>query len=421
MRWLSPISLALVLWSCGGSDAATGLNNPDPDPLPLDVVFTRADLGTLGGEFSYAADINGADVIVGWSQTAAGATHAFRWSAGSGMVDLGTLPGDATSRAVAILDGASGDILGMSGENGRWTPVIWNASGSARALPITFASNPANTLPQDFNSRGEVVGSDAGALQRGWIWSQTGGKHDLSANANAGSNESNAAAVTGSGIVLFTSNSTSCTRNATCWRTYLWSKNSGYSDLGTPDNNPEASVTGLGVSENGSVVGWASAGGTASPYLWTPEKGFTRLANYATGQGIYGYATAINSSGTIVGGDLEPVSGSIVASAWLASGSIIRLSPIDPYPSVAVAVNNSSTIAGWATLSSGANHAVVWRPSVKASGATINAPIGVATRVVSVNAPCLAKTRLITSRQALFECVIDADSERAIQNTKRSP
>lgn len=54
----------------------------------------------------------------------------------------------------------------------------------------------------------------------------------------------------------------------------------------------------------------------------------------------YGYATAVSSSGTVVGAAFEPAWGSIVASTWLANGTIVKLSPDDPNPSVAVAVND---------------------------------------------------------------------------------
>ena len=58
---------------------------------------------------------------------------------------------------------------------------------------------------------------------------------------------------------------------------------------------------------------------------------------------------AVNSGGAIVAAQ-EPASGSIVATTWPVAGGIVRLSRDDPNPSVAVAINNVGTVAGWATV-----------------------------------------------------------------------
>ena len=252
------------------------------------ISVTRVDLGTLGGASSYAADVNSGNTVVGWSETSAGATHAFRWSA-AGMVDLGTLPGDAMSRAVAVLDGGSSTIA----------------------------------LPTRFNARGDVVGSDAGGFQHGWVWSETHGKYDLSANVQGGSNEGSASAVTSSGLVVLTTRANTCSRTPQCWRTYLWTQMTGYRPIGTPADNAEANVTGLALNETGTVAGWVTSDGTSGtfPYRWASVTGFTLLANYSTGSSGYGYATAVSSNGTVVGAAFEPASGSIVASTWLANGT----------------------------------------------------------------------------------------------------
>jgi len=412
--------VALVLCSCNTPDAALGVdgvpvNNPSGDAA-RSINVTRLDLGTLGGASSYAGDINSSNTVVGWSMTPAGATHAFKWTAAAGMADLGTLPGDAMSRAVAVLDqGVQGgeQILGVSGDGSRWTPVVWSASGSISGLPIPLIPGLTTALPSGFNAQGDVVGSDAGGFQHGWIWSEIGGKYDLSANIQGGSNEGSAGAVTASGLVVLTTRANSCKLTPECWRTYLWTQTTGYGSLGTPGNDPEANVTGLALNETGTVAGWVTSGGQSgtTPYRWEAGKGFTLLANYSSGASHYGYATAVNSSGTVVGADFDPASGSIVASTWLSNGRIVKLSPDDANPSVAVAISNLGTIAGWTSLSNGVNHAVIWKPSSQASS-VMRAPTSVTVRISTVSAPCLADPRSITSRQALFACVVNADRKR---------
>ena len=172
-------------------------------------------------------------------------------------------------------------------------------------------------------------------------------------------------------------------------------------------------MTGLALNETGTVAGWVTSGGAGgtTPYRWEAGKGFTLLANYSTGASHYGYATAVNSNGTVVGADFDPVSGSIVASTWFANGRIMKLSPDNPNPSVAVAISNLGTIAGWAAVSNGVNHAVIWKPSSQASP-VMRAPTSVTALVSTASSPCLADPRAITSRQALFACVVNADLKR---------
>jgi probable HAF family extracellular repeat protein len=76
---------------------------------------TMRDLGTLGGDYSFALDVNDLGEVVGWSETADGETHAFLWRDGT-MTDLGALLPDPTRPSQATEINNRGQVLGWVGD-----------------------------------------------------------------------------------------------------------------------------------------------------------------------------------------------------------------------------------------------------------------------------------------------------------------
>src|SRR5215217_6565664 len=71
---------------------------------------TFTDLGTLGGDYSFATEINARGQVVGYSRTVTRQYRAFLWENGS-MTQLGTL-GDPQSFAAGI--NSAGQVVGAS-------------------------------------------------------------------------------------------------------------------------------------------------------------------------------------------------------------------------------------------------------------------------------------------------------------------
>ena len=61
-------------------------------PVLAATPYSAIDLGTLGGSFRFAQDINDRGQVAGYNSNASGEFHAFLWEKGK-MIDLGTLGG----------------------------------------------------------------------------------------------------------------------------------------------------------------------------------------------------------------------------------------------------------------------------------------------------------------------------------------
>jgi probable HAF family extracellular repeat protein len=143
---------AMALLSLGTKPAETKPNSPKP-------LYIVQDLGTLGGSFSMAFDINNADQVVGGANISSEEEHAFLWQDDgdpntTDMKDLGTLGGDL-SFATAINE--AGKVVGFS----RIDPIEGHAFFYEDGQGMTDLGTLGGCCSQanDINDTDKVVGT----------------------------------------------------------------------------------------------------------------------------------------------------------------------------------------------------------------------------------------------------------------------
>ncbi|GET40292.1 hypothetical protein MiSe_51010 [Microseira wollei NIES-4236] len=139
-----------------------------------------SDLGTLGGNSSYATAINDYGQVIGSSVIADGQTRAFLWEKSSGMSDLGTLGGNS-SYATAINN--YGQVIGISSiADGQRLAFLWDKNSGMINLGALegFDSNGdiiKFSVATGINNYGQVIGSSliAGGRIRPFFWDKSSG------------------------------------------------------------------------------------------------------------------------------------------------------------------------------------------------------------------------------------------------------
>lgn len=237
--------------------------------------------------------------------------HAFLWSKGNGMRDLGTLSGGTVSGATGVND--SGTVVGYSNIKGQ---------------PAT-----------DFFA---------------FLWTPGGGMVNL--GTIAGGNSSAAFEINSSGVITGDSFTSSGLVKATSWT------NKQIRNLGSL---PKAIFTaGLDINDNNEIVG-ASVFSYGPPFkshgfAWISGTGIIDLGTLLGG--VTSIANAINWSGIIVGqSDGSATGGHWHAVKWDAQRKIHDLGtlPGGNY-SIAFAINDFDVIVGYGNLSNNAAHAAIW-------------------------------------------------------------
>jgi len=137
---------------------------------------TFADLGTLGGTFSFGTAINDVGQAVGYAETATHATHAFLYDNG-GKVDLGALGNPNANPSWATAVNNSGQVVGYS-DVSAGVPHAFLYSNGGMADIGTLGGSTSQAM--GINDAGKIVGVSAvaGGQQHGFLYSD-GKMYDL--------------------------------------------------------------------------------------------------------------------------------------------------------------------------------------------------------------------------------------------------
>jgi probable HAF family extracellular repeat protein len=206
-------------------------------------------LGTLGGIASAAYAVNASGVVAGAARPNVGLfNHAFRWTAGDGMIDLGTF-GGGHSEAYAI------------------------------------------------NAGGQIVGEaqNAAARNRAFRWTPGDGMQDL---GDLGGDWSIAWGISDAGLVV----GAAARPGVAGFHAFRWSPSFGMTDLGALSSGDEGTSAGLAINAGGEVVGYSytqGVPGSQRAFLWSERAGMRDLSTLTTGW-TFGQARAINDAGDIL-------------------------------------------------------------------------------------------------------------------------
>lgn len=144
-------------------------------------------LGTLGGKWSYAMDINNSNVIAGFADTGLNPTnqpgvyvsryHAAIWNNGV-IQDLGTLGSDSYAYKINDLGQAVGSSIGTDNQ---YHAFVWDGT-QMTALPGLTGNSEALSI----NNQGQIVGDTGNWLNSTAFVYESGAVYDLNSLVNGG-------------------------------------------------------------------------------------------------------------------------------------------------------------------------------------------------------------------------------------------
>jgi probable HAF family extracellular repeat protein len=283
----------------------------------------------LGDSAAFATAVNAdGSVVVGMTGLPNSLTgHALRWTAATGMVDIGIPPpGQSWNYSAAYGVSADGSVVAGAAQTavtpdggGQGVAFVWQSTTGVVVLSnLGLSGSAAYAVSADGTT---VVGiSYPGIAPHAALWVNGGAAQDLGVLCNCSSiGESFAYAVSADGFVVVGKASISV--NNYSGHAFRWTQATGMVDLGALSSDPTARSVATSVSADGSVVvGWSDVGSspnfTQHIFRWTQADGIVDITpnGYDSAHGtIVPISISVDASGSIVYG---AIGGTNVLNRW---------------------------------------------------------------------------------------------------------